>query len=703
MRILNANLSFAARLFVLALLPLCAQVRADVDLSNSKAAWLLAKQMPYLHISRQPLDDELAAKALQRFTATLDYGRNYFLQADTAEFEGKAPQLDDLLDRGDIRFARAAADTLIARMSNRVDYVNALLEKGFDLDTDETFRWKRKDAPWPADEAEWDELWRKRIANELIALLVSRELAKEKKDGASQEAESAPEAPKPETDEEYDDSYSKLSPEDAIRKRYNQELMIITDNDNDWVQSSFLNAFAQAYDPHSSFLSKSEMDNFDINMKLSLVGIGALLRSEDGAAKVVRLIPGGAAEADGRLKPGDKIIAVGQGDEEPVDTLHWPLDKVVRLIRGEKNTKVILKVIPVSDPSGATVKTIDLIRDEVKLEEQAAKGEIREITDEAGATRRLGVVTVPDFYADMRGMRDNTSDTRSCSKDVAAILNGFATNGVEGVVLDLRNNGGGVLTEAVKLAGLFLEPGPVVQIKAGRELQVLGNTYSRKIYSGPMITLINRQSASASEIVAGALQDCGRSIVAGDSKSHGKGTVQSMKDLDDEDPEVGAVKVTSASFYRLNGCSTQIRGVNSDIVIPSILDFMEVGEEFLPYAIPYSAIDPAPFEPEGNLKPVIAGLLEKSELRRANDPCYRAHAELLESVSKRMNADTVSLNFKERLETARQERELDSLMRDADSPEADSKNNDVVLAETLRILGDFIGVLSAARDAAMKN
>ncbi|MCO5060490.1 MAG: PDZ domain-containing protein [Kiritimatiellae bacterium] len=373
-----------------------------------RAAKLLALNLPLRHLSRAPLSDAIATNAFSIFLDSLDFEHVYFLQSDIEDLKPAAPQLDDQLRAGDLSFAFRVYDLFKQRVENRVAYVKELLDKGFDVTKDESYNWKRKDAPYAANVEEWDELWRLKIKNEFVAFTVSRKIGgTELEEGSVTNASLA--------------AQLKMSPDERILKNYEQFLTVLQDNDANWVTERFLNAFARAYDPHSDYLSPWGAEDFEIGMKLSLQGIGALLSTDDGAAKVERIIPGGPAERDGRLKAGDKIIAVAQGDAEPVSILHWPLSKAVRLIRGEKGSKVVLTVIPADDASGAALTTIDIVRDEVKLEEQAAKSDMRTVTGEDGVEHKIGIITLPDFYADLRGLGSGR-DARSSSKDVKRLL-----------------------------------------------------------------------------------------------------------------------------------------------------------------------------------------------------------------------------------------------------------------------------------------
>jgi len=676
----RTSISLAALLCIAGALAVSAKPESSPVPNQEEIAKLVSRQLPRMHMTHKPCDDNVAENALSLFLDQLDYDHCYFLGSDIEQFKAEVRDLDNRLQSGDVEIAYRVYDVLKQRVSNRVDYVDTLLDNGFDLSRDESYTWRRKDEPWPADEEEWNELWRKKVKNQYITHTIGKMLDETNKTDAASAEEDAP--PKPD-----------LTPEESVRKAYKQYLTVLNDNDPDWVFEQYLTAFARAYDPHTDYMSKSNTEDFDIGMKLSLVGIGAMLSTEDGAAKIERLIPGGPAEADGRLKPGDKIIAVAQGDKEPVDVLHWPLRRTVRLIRGEKGTTVVLTVIRASDPTGGTIEDIDIVRDEVKLEEQAAKSEVREFADENGVTRKFGVIKLPEFYADMRSTREDGKEPRSSSRDVRQLLEDLKKDEVEGVVLDLRNNGGGLLTEAIEMTGLFIDSGPVVQVYNRRSTRVLTDDDPETVYEGPLVVLVSRQTASASEILAGALQDYGRAIIVGDSKTHGKGTVQTLASLRGSKPELGTLKVTTATFYRIAGGSTQLRGIMSDIPLPSAFDAMEVGEEFLPHAMPWTKVYPALYRQVSDLRPILPLLQERSEARQKTDSRYQAYANLLSRLTQRHKRNEISLNLDKRLVLAKQERELQKLLEDADptkESDTDEEKQDLVLAEAMYVLSDLI-------------
>ncbi len=654
----------------------------------------LARKIPHYHLLALPFNDFIATNALEYYVETLDSQRSFFLASDIAAFQKQANQIDDQLKNGDLKFGIQVFNTFMMRVSNRVDYVKFLLDQGFDLEKEENFIWDRQEAQWSVNENEWNELWRKKIKNEYIAAIVTRHVSSNMLAGLEMEPD--------EKNEQSEQSEAPPSPEEQILERYKQFYIVFQDNDREAVLERYLNAFVRAYDHHSQFMSPFTKEDFDISMRLSLVGIGALLTSEDGAAKVVRLIPGGPAEQDGELKPNDKIIAVAQGDEPPVSILHWPLNKAVRLIRGEKNTKVVLTVIPASDPTSSTTRKIIIVRDEVKLEGQAAKKEIREVKGQDGKAQKIGYIILPEFYIDFTADQRN-ENVRSCSKDVRRLLEEVKQEEVDGVVFDLRNDGGGALKEAVEIAGLFIPKGPVVQVKGQYRYSILSDTDNEVVYDGPLLILVNRQSASASEILAGAMQDYGRALIVGDSKTHGKGTVQAVLPLHRFNSDLGSLKVTTDSFYRITGGSTQLKGIAADIVIPSSYDVLEIGEEYLPNALQWSQINPAAYEPSFQLRKQLPELRKRSLRRRQVDARFTAHEVLLQRLKKKIQADTLSLKLDDRLQLHHEERELERLRNQYDRSQDDDEegsgpNGDLMLDEALKIMADMIELNEKSKD-----
>jgi len=665
------------------------------DLNIKKISRSVAYSLPVFHLNQLPLDENISTNAFHLFINALDPSRSYYLQSDIDAFTQEAPGLSKRLRKGDISFSTRAFEVLMERIENRMAFTEKLLETGFDTSTEETFLWDRQEADWVKTETEWDELWRKRVKNEYIARLVSQQVYADEEESETNTVDSAEISTNlvVDAEEEYDEEAenAKLSPEEFILERYKQFALTMESFDEEMLLQRYLTAFSHVYDPHSDYMSPSSVEDFNINMKLSLVGIGAMLRPDDGTARIVRIIPGGPAEQDGRLKAGDKIIAVAQGDEEAVSILHWPLYKAVRLIRGEIDSTVVLTVIPASDRSGTITKKIDLVRDEVKLEEQAAKGEAKEIELDDGSTRRLGVITLPDFYADFSATSNKEKDARRASTDVRRLINELMLEGIEGLILDLRNNGGGSLVESIDIAGLFISSGPVVQVKERRGVQVLPDADPEINYDGPMIVLVNRLSASASEILAAALQDYKRAIIVGDKQTHGKGTVQTLMPLGGD--RRGSLKLTTAGFYRINGGSTQLKGVTPDIIIPSYLDVMDIGEDSLKHALPWDEVQPAMYRTNKGLTELLPLLAEQSKERIENDEEFQLFLQRRERLKERYETKTVSLSLEERIAEAEAEKELDDIQSGAflnDDEEDEEEANDIVLNETLEILSDII-------------
>lgn len=647
----------------------------------------MAKFMPGRHLTHSSLDDTISRRAWTNYLSSLDFEHVYFLESDIQTLRKDETELDDLLIKGDLAFAYETFRIFKRRVADRCAYVERLLQRGFDFTKNETYKLRRRDMPWPENRAAWDEVWRKKIKNEYLHQVIGRELAETE----SRRTNAVSRAQQP--DDEAGPPQAPLSPEEFVFKRYKQMLTVLQDSDADWVLQKYLTAFAHAYDPHSGYMTLSAMENFDIEMGLSLVGIGAMLRAEDGAARIVHLVAGGPADRDrseNRLRPGDKIIAVGQPGKEPVDILHRPLYRVVRLIRGKKGTRVLLTVIPASDPSGSSTKIVDLVRDEVKLEAQAVSWSTHTAKDSAGVERKLGSIRLPTFYLNLRSRSVDDPDFRSSSHDVAKAIVELRKERVDGILIDLRNNGGGSLLEAVQMAGLFIRSGPTVMVRERQDLRVIPDSNPTVAYGGPLVVLVNRLSASASEIVAGAMQDYGRAVIVGDSRTHGKGTVQSILRLG-LDRKLGSVKVTTASYYRISGSSTQLRGVTPDIVISSPYDFMDMGEDHLPNPIEWSMVQRTRYSPVSDLAAAIEALRQESDVRRAADPRYAAYSELLRRIEVLNESRQVPLNLERRRAMAVAEKELADLQkklspRSVVDSDREDENVDVVLDEALKVL-----------------
>ena len=651
----------------------------------------LSRALPLGHLSQRGLDDSISSQAWTNLLDSFDFDRSYFLQSDINSFTNYMYRIDNMVKTGDVTLPYEVYGVFKKRVRERYEFVTNQISRGFNYDLDENYKFRRKKMNWPADREEQDDLWRKRIKNDILAMILRKELAKEAATNITEEVSSV------------STNKNVLSPSENVAKRYKQYKIIIEDMDEEAILQRFLSSVAYAFDPHTDYMSPMRKEDFDIDMNLSLCGIGASLRSEDGMAKIMEIIPGGPASRDKRdirLIRDDRIIGVGQGDEEIESIVHLPLSKSVRKIRGEKGTKVVLEVIPASDPSGTTTKLVDLIRDEVKLEEQAATGYVSRVTLADGKFMKIGVVRLPTFYATM-DKKPGDVGYRSATDDVKKYIGLFNKENVAAMILDLRNNGGGSLREAISLTGLFIRSGPAVQVRELNRIMVLPVPNTVAAFRRPMAVLINRASASASEIVAGALQDYGRAVIIGDSKSHGKGTVQTVLPLGSS--KYGSLKLTTASFYRINGASTQRKGVQSDIVIPSRLEGLDIGEEKLPNSLPWTEVEPARYMPVCNLSKFFTDLRRMSAERLAENTEYAKYCKLVNGFQEATEREELPLLKSKRKKLMEDEKALQELDRsddqmgiegvDAPEPEEpDPDEKDIILNESKYILADLIGI-----------
>lgn len=545
------------------------------------------------HYKDTRLDDELSQQIFDQYIKLLDPNRSYFLASDIDAFARYKDSLDDALRHSDLQPAYDIFNIYLERVRERVAFSRNAAHQPMDFTIDEYYEYDRSEAPWPENMAEMDEIWRKRVKNDYLRLKLT-----DKDEAAISET----------LDERYDN----------MERRIN-ELKA------DDVFQFFMNAFAQSIEPHTSYLSPRTSENFEISMKLSLEGIGALLSRVTEYTTIASVVPGGPAAQDGRLKAGDRVTAVGQGkDGKMVDVIGWRVDDVVELIRGPKDTIVRLDVLP-EDVSVTTPPTmIEIVRNEVKLEEQAAKSNIIEVpVDGTDEVQKIGVIDLPVFYLDFEGRASNKPDYRSSTRDVRAQIEDLKEQGVTGIVIDLRDNGGGSLLEATTLTGLFIDRGPVVQVRnANGRISTEEDLEAGMVWDGPLAVLVNRYSASASEIFAAAIQDYGRGVIIGEP-TFGKGTVQSLIDLDDYAPSdtasAGQLKLTMAQFFRVNGGSTQNKGVVPDIRFPSAGDPQKYGERSLPNALPWSSIDAARYERVGDLSRIVAVADNRYQARASTD------------------------------------------------------------------------------------
>ena len=630
------------------------------------------------HYSKPPLDDARSAIIYDSYLKLLDPSRSYFLASDIAEFDKWKFQFDDFLKNGDLNPGFTMYKRYLDRVKARLDFALAELNKGvesFDFTAKENLQIDRKDAPWLKTEAELNDLWRKRIKDEVLRLKI-----------AGKEP-------------------SKI--QELLTKRYKNQLARLDQTRSEDIFQAYINTFAMSYDPHTNYLSPDNAENFDINMSLSLEGIGAVLQSDNDQVKVVRLVPAGPADKTKQVAPADKIIGVAQGDKEMVDVIGWRLDEVVKLIRGPKGSVVRLEVIPASNaPNDQTSKIVSITREAVKLEEQAAKKSILNLKQD-GKDYKLGVIEIPAFYLDFKAFRAGDPNYKSTTRDVKKLLTELQKEKVDGVIIDLRNNGGGSLQEATELTSLFIDKGPTVLVRnADGKVDVLEDENPGAFYKGPMALLVNRLSASASEIFAGAMQDYHRALIIG-GQTFGKGTVQTIQPLNH-----GELKLTLAKFYRVSGQSTQHQGVLPDVAFPSIIDTKEIGESALPEAMPWDTIRPAIKPAADPFKPFLAQLKAEHDARVAKDAEFIFIRDKLALADKLMAEKTVSLNEAERraqhadidakqlvMENARRQAKGEAPLKemkkeDEDAlpvePEKTKPEDDAYLSETGRILLDYL-------------
>ncbi len=564
------------------------------------------------HYRGQEINDDLSKRYLAEYIEMLDPLKSYFLQSDIDNFNQWSTKLDDLARRGDVEpgfiMFNRLRDIALAQLKENI----ALLESDyeFDLTQDETIVIDGDERTWMVTPEERSDYWRKRLKDAMIRLLLN-----DKEPTRARE---------------------------LLIKRFNTQMTQMAQRDSQDVFQLYVNALAALYDPHTSYFSPRTTDNFQINMSLSLEGIGAELTTEDEYTKISRIIPGGPADLQGILKARDKIISVGQSANDMVDVIGWRLDDVVQLIRGDKDSTVWLEVLSGGSDSTDSSKIVTIVRDKVKLEDKSVQSKIINVQQD-GVDLTLGVIEIPAFYMDFEAYRQRDPNYKSTTRDVYKLLMEMRKEKVDGIVLDLRNNGGGSLHEATMLTDLFINPGPVVQIRnAYQQVSRDQRATMPAAYNGPLVVLINRLSASASEIFAGALQDYGRAIIVG-SQSFGKGTVQDVTGLSS-----GQLKLTISKFYRVSGDSTQHRGVLPDIELPSLFDKEEVGESEQENALPWDSIHSVPFKPSGDVKPFISTLTARHLARTAVDPDY-VHMVRQLALSESWDADkAISLNIEKR-------------------------------------------------------
>ena len=640
---------------------------------------LITTMLSRYHYKHVTLDDSLSSLMFDKYLESLDNSRVYFYSSDIANLEKERYSFDDYLLAGNIQPFFDIFNLYEKRTLERMEYVDTILTNGFDFTKNDSLEIDRDSSNWPASTKEMDELWTERIKNDALNLSLSGK--------------------------KNDEIVSNLT------KRYDNYSHALSQYNSEDVFQLAMDAYTTSVDPHTDYFSPITSENFKIDMSLSLEGIGARLMTDDGYTKVVEIIPGGPAFKSKKLNADDRIIAVAQGvDGEFVDVVGWRITDVVQLIRGPKESTVRLQILRATDGPTAKPVEISLVRDKVKLEEQAAKSKILEI-DNNGIPYKVGVITIPKFYTDFEGTQSGDSDSKSTVTDVKKLLEDLKQKNVDGVVIDLRNNGGGALSEAIDVTGLFIDKGPVVQVKNDQgNIEVGSDLDPGIVYSGPLAVLVNRFSASASEIFAAAIQDYGRGVIVGE-QTYGKGTVQNLIDLNkisrNSSNKFGQLKLTIAKYYRINGGSTQRLGVTPDITFPSYIDPNDFGESSEISALPWDKINPTNYKMFNNLNDIIPKLQSFSENRRNNDPEFQYLKEDIRDYKNSKKQKYISLNEEVRKqkkdeedekefqrENERRKRKGLKLLEKGEVPEKSDEDNDIFLTETATIVTDMIKLSS---------
>ena len=638
---------------------------------HEKIGALVERFIERSHYNHTKVDDKLSSLIFSKFIESLDENRSYFTQDEINAFEIYRFKIDDMLGSDAIDPIYDIFNTYRKRASERMEFALALLEKEPDFTLQESFKFDRSDIDWPSTSVELDEIWRKRVKNDALSLILN--------------------------DKTWDEA------KEILTKRYERFSKQLNQINSDDIFETFMNSAVHSLDPHSSYFSPRNSEEYQIQMSLSYFGIGASLSIEDDYVSIVNIIPGGPAAIDGRLKPKDRITGISQGEDKSMtDVIGWRLDDVVQLIRGPENTVVKLQILPGDSNPGETEKIIELTREQIKLEESAAKSKIIE-TQREKEQFKIGVIDIPSFYRDFRALKSGDEEFTSTTSDVKRLLSNLENDNIDALVIDLRNNGGGHLTEATALTGLFIDNGPVVQLRnANGRISRLDDPdpVPRSLYSGPLIVLVNRYSASASEIFAAAIQDYERGIVVG-QQTYGKGTVQNLYALDQyvrrNQDELGQLTLTIGKYYRVTGESTQNRGVIPDIELPSYIDIDNTGESSRDTALPWDKIKPSRYKKNQSMEDPINQLRELHTERRKTDPELIFLLKDIEESFLYRKQTTVSLNLNKRI-SEREEREerkevIDNLRVKAnnnDETQEESEDRDINLNETAAIATDLV-------------
>lgn len=669
-------------------LPAPASLNMEPEIKFRETGRLVAFLLMQSHYSHPKFNDELSQETFKQLIKTFDPNRSYFYQSDIEQLEIYKDKFDDALRTGKIEIAYSFFEIFEQRFRERYQYALKLLDKPLNFDKDEVFVYDRTEAEWAKSEDELNEIWRKRVKNDALNLKLADQTNEEIKE--------------------------------KLTSRYRSAIRRLSQSKSEDVFGYFMNAVSSAIDPHTTYYTPRRFENFAINMSLKLQGIGAVLTQEDQFTKIVSVVNKGPAQKSGQIHKNDKIIGVGQGDKgEMVDVIGWRNDDVVDLIRGEAGTVVRLQIIPYTEAGDGMPKVVRIVREEIKLEDQAAKSNTLEV-EQNGEKFNLGVIELPSFYSEAAARDgEKSEETTSTTQDVARLIGELQKKeSIDGLIIDLRNNGGGSLTEVVNLVGLFIDKGPVVQGQSsGGQLRVLEDEDGVTLYDGPLAVMVNGSSASASEIFAGAIQDYGRGLVIGEN-TFGKGTVQSIADLNRylRNPElnVGALKLTIEKYYRVTGESTQNKGVEPDIKFPTIFEAEKYGESSYDNALAWDTIDSASFKRTGDLADFMPYLQYRHEKRKESNEEFAFFVDDVERAKVERDNKVVSLNYEKRLAKQKKNDELrlqrENIKRkmqgleplaeleeeeetaDTDEENEDSNEPDVLLKEAANILADLITI-----------
>lgn len=656
---------------------------------------LTTSMLTKMHYVKRDISPENSQKLLESYLKTLDPFKLYFTQDQIDYWKlRQSALLPSLAATGDVSIAFAIFNEYLRNLEEYEKFVKEQKFSKADFETSDLYQFDRSKAPWAKNRKELHAIWRQKLKNDLIAIMLQDRI-REEEQKKEKKAVTAP----------------RKSPEERIRKRVSQFVLYNRNLEPIEVLELYLNSLARLFDPHTNYMAPRTEEDFNIGMQLSLVGIGAVLTSEDGYTKIVQIIPGGPADLDKRLKAEDRIIAVAQENGDAVDVIDMPLTKVVSMIRGAPGTKVKLTILEGVKGAKAVPVTIELTRNKVELKESEAKGKVHTIRNAEGEELRIGVITLPSFYADFQAASSGDPDYKSSTRDVRDLIRSFKKQGrLDGLVIDLRSNGGGSLQEAVSLTGLFIKEGPVVQIRdSSGHVSVYKDEDPSVEYTGPLLVMTNRLSASASEIFSGAIKDYKRGVIVGDQKTHGKGSVQTVADLGNYlrylgyNFPAGSIKLTNAKFYRINGESTQLKGVPPDIAFPTFTDTMETGEDKLENAIAWDAIrEVAHTQYEPTIAGTIAELKKRSDERVRNNRDFTMLKRDIAYLMKNKGRKTITLNLEQRWKEYLREKDIyeeQTKLLHLDTPDPKKKNDkkDLYLEETLNIMKDYIAIRRGTR------